>query len=53
MWIILLFVILAVLGYFMIKAVRCGELNFRETSIFGIVSIGLAVFLIMVIVKLS
>lgn len=52
MWIILL-VILAVLGYFMIKAAWHGGLNFKETSIFGIVSIGLAVFLIVVIVKLS
>jgi len=49
----LLFVILAVLGYFMIKAARYGGLNLEETSIFGIVSIGFAVFLIITILKLS
>ncbi len=53
MWVMLLFVILAVLGYFMIKAARYGKLSIEETSIFGIISIGFAVFLIVVLVKLA
>lgn len=53
MWVMLLFVILAVLGYFMVKAARYGGLNLEETSIFGIISIGFAAFLIVALVKLS
>lgn len=53
MWIMLLFVILSVLGYFMIKAARYGSLNIEETSIFSLISIGFAVFLIAALIKLS
>jgi hypothetical protein len=53
MLIILLFIILSVLGYFMFKAARYGALNPEETSIFALVSIGLAVFLIIIITRSS
>jgi len=49
----LLFVILAVLGYFMIKTARYGKLSFEETSIFGLISIGFVAFLIVALIKLS
>jgi hypothetical protein len=53
MVIIILFVILAVLGFFMLKAARYGALSSEETSIFGIISIVLTVFLIIILLGLS
>jgi uncharacterized membrane protein YidH (DUF202 family) len=53
MLIIMLFVILAFLGFFMLKAARYGKLNSEETSIFSMISIGLVIFLIIILLRLS
>jgi hypothetical protein len=50
MYTIILFVLIAVLSYFAIKAARYGKLNIGEIPIFAILSAGLAGYIIFLIV---
>jgi hypothetical protein len=52
MYIIVLFVFLAVLGYFGIKAARYGALGITETAIFAILSAAFTGYLIYIIYEL-
>jgi hypothetical protein len=51
MYTIILFVLLAVLSYFAIKAARYGRLNNSEIQVFAILSMGLAVYAIFLSVR--
>ena len=53
MYIIILFVFLAVLAYFGLKAARYGTLNQIEMPVFAILSIAFAGYLIFALYRLS
>ena len=53
MYIIVLFVFLAILGYFGIKAARYGALDITETAIFAILSAAFTGYLIFIVYRLS
>jgi hypothetical protein len=51
MYTMILFVIVAVLGYFAINAARHGRLNSSETGVFAVLFLCLAGYLIFLIVR--
>ena len=51
MYTIILFVLLAVLGYFAIKAARHGRLKASEVPVFALLSVVLAGYVIFLIVR--
>jgi hypothetical protein len=51
MYTIILFVLIAVLGYFAIKSARYGRLNIGEIPVFAILSVGLAGYIIFLMVR--
>jgi|APFre7841882724_1041349.scaffolds.fasta_scaffold75987_1 hypothetical protein len=53
MYTIILFVLIAIIGYFGIKASRYGSLSMHELPIFAILCAGLAGYLIFLIYELA
>jgi hypothetical protein len=51
MYTIILFVLIAVLGYFALKSARYGRLDVNEIPVFAILSMGLAGYAVFLIVR--